>query len=308
MITPTKWLFSYTVLCYYLTMLRYIIKAMRPKQWIKNIFIFAGIVFDRQLGNMEALSTTIFGVILFSLLASAVYIINDISDIKSDRLHPTKKNRPIASGALPLGWAWAIGLLLFAIVFFFASQIAMTFLLICFIYAALNLAYSRWFKHVVILDVLILASFYVIRVVVGTTIISVERFSPWLYLATIFLALFLGVGKRRAEMINAQETGNNSRQVLELYTIEYLDQIIMIVLTSVILTYSLYTFSATNLPENHATMLTIPFVIYGVLRYLYLLQVEGHGETPEDLVLADRPFLINIGLWAISVLIIFYVF
>lgn len=289
-------------------MLRNIIKAMRPKQWVKNIFIFAGIVFDRKLGNFEALSATILGAILFSLLASAIYIVNDISDIKEDRLHPTKKNRPIASGELPLSWAWAIALILFAIVFVSAFQLSKTFLLVCGIYAVLNLVYSRWLKHIVILDVLILASFYVIRVVVGTTLISVERFSPWLYLATIFLALFLGVGKRRAEMINAQQTGSNSRKVLELYTLDFLDQIITIVLTSVILTYSLYTFSATNLPENHATMLTIPFVIYGVLRYLYLLQVKGHGETPEDLVLADRPFQINIALWAISILIIFYLF
>jgi 4-hydroxybenzoate polyprenyltransferase len=289
-------------------MQRHILKAMRPKQWVKNIFIFAGIVFDRKLGDPEAFSATILGAILFSLLASGVYIINDIGDIEADRLHPTKRKRAIASGDLPLRWAWAIGLILFAIVFLFAYRISLTFMFICGLYAILNLAYSRWLKHIVILDVLILASFYVIRVVVGTTIISVERFSPWLYLATIFLALFLGVGKRRAEMINAQQTGSNSRKVLELYTLEFLDQIITIVLTSVILTYSLYTFSATNLPENHATMLTIPFVIYGVFRYLYLLQVEGHGETPEDLVLADFPFLINIGLWAISVLIIFYVF
>jgi 4-hydroxybenzoate polyprenyltransferase len=289
-------------------MLRHIIKAMRPKQWVKNIFIFAGIVFDRKLGDFEALSATILGAILFSLLASAIYIVNDISDIEADRLHPTKKNRPIASGALPLRWAWAIALLLFVSVFIFAFQLSKAFLLVCGIYAILNLAYSRWIKHIVILDVLILASFYVIRVVVGTTLISVDRFSPWLYLATIFLALFLGVGKRRAEMINAQQSGSNSRKVLELYTLEFLDQIITIVLTSVILTYSLYTFSATNLPENHVTMLTIPFVIYGVLRYLYLLQVKGHGETPEDLVLADRPFQINIAFWAISILIIFYFF
>jgi 4-hydroxybenzoate polyprenyltransferase len=289
-------------------MLRHIIKAMRPKQWVKNIFIFAGIVFDRKLGDFEALSATILGAILFSLLASAIYIINDISDIEADRLHPTKKNRPIASGKLPLNWAWAIAILLFVIVFLSAFQLSKAFLLVCGIYAALNLAYSRWIKHIVILDVLILASFYVLRVVVGATLINVERFSPWLYLATIFLALFLGVGKRRAEMINAQQSGSNSRKVLELYTLAFLDQIITIVLTSVILTYSLYTFSATNLPENHVTMLTIPFVIYGVLRYLYLLQVKGHGETPEDLVLADRPFQINIVLWAISILIIFYYF
>ena len=287
-------------------MLRTVFKAMRPKQWVKNILIFAAVVFDRKLSNPEAFLATLQGAALFSLLASAIYIINDIFDLEADRQHPTKRNRPIASGDLPLGWAWGIALILFFGVFILAYQLSPTFLLVCAVYALLNLAYSRWFKHIVILDVLILASFYVIRVVVGVTIISVERFSPWLYLATIFLALFLGVGKRRAEFISAQQTGNNTRKVLELYTKDFLDQIIMIVLTSTNMTYSLYTASAPNLPENHITMLTIPFVIYGVFRYLYLLQVKGIGEAPENIVLADRPFQVNFALWAITILFIFY--
>lgn len=284
-----------------------LIKAMRPKQWVKNIFLFAGVVFDRKLGNFEMLGAAVQGAVLFSLLASAVYMVNDLGDIKADRHHPTKKNRPIASGDLPARWAWAVALVLFALVFFFAYRLSVEFLIICVIYASLNIAYSLWLKHLVILDVLILASFYVIRVVAGITVINVERFSPWLYLATVFLALFLGVGKRRAEIINAQ-SHPNTRKVLNFYTIDFLDQIIMIVLTSTIMTYSLYTFSAPNLPENHATMLTIPFVIYGVFRYLYLLQVKGHGEAPEDVVLNDKPFVINIFLWAVSILFIFYYF
>jgi 4-hydroxybenzoate polyprenyltransferase len=202
--------------------------------------------------------------------------------------------------------AWSLAFILLVGVFALAYRLSPMFLLVCAVYTLLNLAYSRWFKHIVILDVLILASFYVIRVVVGVTIIIVERFSPWLYLATIFLALFLGVGKRRAEYINAQETGNSSRRVLDLYTKGFLDQIIMIVLTSTIMTYSLYTSSAPNLPENHIAMLTIPFVIYGVFRYLYLLQVKGIGEAPENIVLADRPFQINFALWAVTILFIFY--
>ncbi|MEN8240743.1 MAG: decaprenyl-phosphate phosphoribosyltransferase [Chloroflexota bacterium] len=289
-------------------MLRTILKAMRPKQWVKNVLIFAGVVFDRKLSDPTALLATIEAAALFSLLASAVYLVNDISDLESDREHLTKKNRPIASGALPISLAWGVALVLFAVVFYFGYQLSSAFALICAVYAALNLMYSRWFKHMVILDVLILAGFYVIRVVVGLTVISVDRFSPWLYLATIFLALFMGVGKRRAELISAQQSGSNSRKVLELYTLDYLDQIIMIVLTSTIMTYSLYTFSAPNLPDNYATMLTIPFVIYGVFRYLYLLQVQQHGEAPEDIVLSDRPFQINLVLWAISILLIFYYF
>ena len=295
-------------MCYYLAMLRIIFKSLRPKQWAKNVLIFAGIVFDRKLGDPTALLATVEAAVLFSLLASAVYLLNDISDLESDRQHPTKKNRPIASGALPLALAWGIALVLFLVVFFFGYQLSPTFAIICVVYAVLNLVYSRWLKHLVILDVLVLAGFYVIRVIVGLTVISVDRFSPWLYLATIFLALFMGAGKRRAELISAQESGNNSRKVLVLYTKDYLDQIIMIVLTSTIMTYSLYTFSAPNLPENHVTMLTIPFVIYGVFRYLYLLQVQQHGEAPEEIVLSDRPFQVNMILWAASILLIFYYF
>jgi 4-hydroxybenzoate polyprenyltransferase len=287
-------------------MLRTILKAMRPKQWVKNILIFAAVVFDRKLGDPGAFLATLQAALLFSLLASAIYVLNDIFDLEADRQHPTKRERPIASGQLPVAWAWGIAGVLVIIVAIFAYRLSTGFLLVCALYAALNLAYSRWFKHLVILDVLILASFYVIRVVAGVTIISVERFSPWLYLATIFLALFLGVGKRRAEYITANKTGNSSRQVLSLYTQEFLDQIIIIVLTSTIMTYSLYTASAPNLPENHIAMLTIPFVIYGVFRYLYLLQVEGIGEAPEDIVMADRPFQINLLLWALAILFIFY--
>jgi magnesium-transporting ATPase (P-type) len=148
----------------------------------------------------------------------------------------------------------------------------------------------------------------VIRVAAGVTIIEVDRFSPWLYLSTTFLALFMGIGKRRAELVLAKETGNNHRKVLESYTLGYLDQLIIIVLSITILAYSLYTFSAPNLPENHAMMLTIPFVIYGIFRYLYLVQVEGRGEAPEEIFFNDRPFQATLILWAFSVLLIFYIF
>jgi 4-hydroxybenzoate polyprenyltransferase len=289
-------------------MLRNILKALRPKQWVKNILIFAGVVFDRKLGDPTSLFVTIEAAGLFSLLASAVYLLNDISDLESDREHPTKKNRPVASGALPIPLAWGIAISLLLVVLFFGYRLSPLYALTCVIYAVLNLAYSRWIKHIVILDVLILAGFYVIRVIIGLTVISVVRFSPWLFLATIFLALFMGVGKRRAELINAQQSGNSTRKVLEFYTLDYLDQIIMIVLTSTIMTYSLYSFFAPNLPENHVTMLTIPFVIYGVFRYLYLLRVQKHGEAPEEIVLSDRPFQINLLLWGAAILLIFYFF
>lgn len=281
---------------------------MRPKQWIKNILIFAALVFDRKIGVPPALLSTIGGAVLFSLIASAIYIINDIWDVEADRLHPTKNARPIASGALSIPVAWGVAAALLVISVPLAYLLSPYFALFCLIYILLNISYSYRLKHIAIIDVLVLASFYLIRVAAGVTIIQVERFSPWLYIATTFLALFLGIGKRRTELVNNNNGGNHTRKVLTGYTLEYLDQLIMIVLTCTIITYSLYTFSAPNLPGNHVTMLTIPFVIYGVFRYLYLIQIRGLGEAPEEIVYEDRPFQVNILLWGISVLLIFYFF
>ena len=289
-------------------MLKAFLKAMRPRQWIKNILIYAALVFDRQITNPPALVKTIAGAILFSLVASTVYLVNDLSDVESDRNHPTKSKRPIASGALPIPAARVGAVLLLLISLPLAYLISPAFLILCLGYFVLNISYSLWLKHIAILDVLFLSSFYVIRVVAGVTIISVERFSPWLYIATTFVALLMGIGKRRAELLNAQAEPRNTRKVLSSYTLSYLDNLLLIVLTITIITYSLYTFSAPNLPDNHITMLTIPFVIYGVFRYLYLLQVEGHGEAPEEIVLTDRPFQINMLIWGTSILLIFYLF
>ena len=289
-------------------MLIALIQAMRPRQWVKNVMIFAAVVFDRKIGYPAALLSTIAGAILFSFIASAIYLINDVADVDADRNHPTKKMRPIASGKLSIPTARLAAFVMLVVGLGLAYLLSPGFALTCLAYIALNISYSTWLKHIPIVDVLTLASFYVIRVVAGVTIISVERFSPWLYIATTFLALFLGISKRRTELINGQSAGAQTRKVLSSYTLAYLDQLIMIVLTITIVTYSLYTFSAPNLPDNHITMLTIPFVIYGVFRYLYLVQVEGHGEAPEEILLTDRPFQINIILWVVSILLIFYLF
>lgn len=289
-------------------MFKAVIKAMRPKQWLKNGLIFAALVFDRKIGYPAYLLDTILGAILFSLIASAIYIINDISDVESDRKHPIKRHRPVASGVLsiPVAWGVAVGLLVVGVGS--AFWLSKFFALLCTGYIILNLGYSYYLKHIPLIDVLVLASFYLIRVAAGVLIIQVTRFSPWIYTATIFLALFLGIGKRRTELLNNQTMENHSRKVLSGYTLAYLDQLLMIVLTCTIITYSLYTFSAPNLPDNHVTMLTIPFVIYGVFRYLYLLQIEGIGEAPEEIVFKDRPFQINMVLWGVSILLIFYIF
>lgn len=280
---------------------------MRPKQWVKSIFLFVALVFDRKLLHLDAFLRTLIGAVLFSLMASAVYIINDIADIESDRNHPKKRHRPIASGKLPTSTAWviAVGIMLASLTLAYLLEPA--FMVIGVLYLALNLSYSTWLKHIPLLDVLILASFYVLRVQAGVTLIEVKRFSPWLYVVTTLFALFIGFGKRRAELSLLSQEANQHRSVFEGYTIDLLDQLITIVSGTTIVAYSLYTFSAPNLPENHAMMLTIPFVLYGLFRYLYLLQM-GKGGAPEEIAYTDRPLQVSILLWSISILVIFYIF
>jgi len=280
---------------------------MRPKQWVKSIFLFVALVFDRKLLHLDAFLRTLIGAVLFSLMASAVYIINDIADIESDRNHPKKRHRPIASGKLPTSTAWVIGVGIMLASLTLAYLLEPAFMVIGVLYLALNLSYSTWLKHIPLLDVLILASFYVLRVQAGVTLIEVKRFSPWLYVVTTLFALFIGFGKRRAELSLLSQEANQHRSVFEGYTIDLLDQLITIVSGTTIVAYSLYTFSAPNLPENHAMMLTIPFVLYGLFRYLYLLQM-GKGGAPEEIAYTDRPLQVSILLWSISILVIFYIF
>jgi 4-hydroxybenzoate polyprenyltransferase len=181
------------------------------------------------------------------------------------------------------------------------------FAFITFLYLILNLVYSKWLKHVVLLDIILLASLYVIRVAAGVALIDVVRFSPWIYIFTTFLALLMGAGKRRAELSEIADGPNEQRRVLDGYTLSFLDQLITLASGVTIITYSMYTFSAPNVPENHAMMLTIPFLMYGIFRYQYMLQVKGTGSAPEELVLSDRPLQISIALWGLAVLVVFYI-
>ena len=288
-------------------MLLNLIKTMRPKQWAKNVFIFSALVFDRKLLVTDDFLRTLAGAALFSLIASAVYIFNDIADRESDLQHPTKKTRPIASGELSIGAAWTAGIILLVLSLPLAYLLSPWFLAICVIYFALNLSYSAKLKHIPLIDVLVLASFYLLRVIAGTALIEVERFSPWLYVVTSLFALFIGLGKRRAELVLQTNESGGIRPVLDGYSISLLDQLITIVSGTTIVAYSLYTFSATNLPDNHAMMLTIPFVLYGIFRYLYLIQT-GEGGAPEDIALSDRPLQAAILLWMLLILLVFYLY
>jgi 4-hydroxybenzoate polyprenyltransferase len=299
-------------------MLKSIVKTMRLRQWTKNAFVFAAIIFDRQLPSPKILfaegrlfpiiplQRELAGFLLFCLLSSTVYIINDIVDAEADRQHPTKKNRPIASGALPKSTALFAALLLLIITIPVSFYFSTGFGIISLVYFLTNLAYSNWLKHIPVLDVLVLASGFVLRVAAGVSLISVERFSPWLYVVTTVFALYLGFGKRRAELTLMTDRADSHRRVLNGYTLPFLDQLITIVSSTTIIAYSLYTFSAPNLPQNHTMMLTIPFVLYGIFRYLYLIQIKKAGGAPEDLLLTDHPLQITIILWGLSVLFIFY--
>jgi 4-hydroxybenzoate polyprenyltransferase len=287
-------------------MFKHLLKSMRPKQWTKNVAVFAALIFDRQLFQQDALFRTMAGFILFCLVSSSVYLFNDIMDIESDRKHPTKRNRPIAAGKLSITAALvsAIGLIILSLGFSF--QLSNSFGILTSVYFLINLAYSKWLKHIVIIDVLVIALGFVLRVASGVSLINVERFSPWLYVVTTLLALYIGFGKRRSELTSLNAGAGHHRRVLDGYSLSFLDQVITIVSSTTVIAYSFYTFSAPNLPADHSMMLTIPFVLYGIFRYLYLIQVQQVGGAPEELLLTDRPLQLTILCFGILVLIIFY--
>lgn len=296
-----------------IAILRGLIRTMRPKQWLtKNIFIFAAVVFDSKLfvpGPFfeRPLGRTLIGFVLLCLISSTIYIINDIADVAADRQHPRKKHRPIPAGRLPIPIAWgaaiAIGLLTLAASF----ALDATFGVIIVLYALLNLAYSFKLKHVVIVDVLIVSAGFVLRVAAGVPLVIVERFSPWLYMCMALLALFLGFAKRRQEIVLLNDGAINSRAILEEYNLEFLDGMLNVVMACTVIAYSLYTFLAEGLPPNHSMMLTIPFVLYGIFRYLYLVHVRGEIAPPDEVALKDRPLQFDLALWALCVIVILYV-
>jgi 4-hydroxybenzoate polyprenyltransferase len=289
-----------------LNMIKALIKAMRPRQWIKNFLIFAALVFDQQLTHIDPLLRTVVGFILLCLGSSTVYLINDLADLEQDRNHPIKRHRPIAAGELSVSAARIAAVTFFALSVGAGFALRSTYGVVLLGYMLLNLLYSFWLKHIPIIDVLVLATGFVLRVAAGVVLITVQRFSPWLYMCTTLLALFIGFGKRRAEMVLLADDANSHRRVLDGYTIPFLDQLMIIVSGTTIVAYSLYTFSAENLPDNNLMMLTIPFVLYGIFRYLHLVNVENAGGAPEEIVLTDWPLLVTFILWGLTAVAILY--
>jgi 4-hydroxybenzoate polyprenyltransferase len=284
---------------------RSLIKSLRPRQWTKNIFVLAALVFDNKLFQWQPLIASLIGVGVLCLLASAVYLINDSADVEADRQHPIKRHRPIARGDIAVPVALGIAFLLVVVGLGMAFALNVGFGLIGLAYFALTTLYSFKLKHIVVLDVIVLATGFVLRVAAGTVLVNAVRFSPWLLVCMSLLALLMGFGKRRQELMNLGG-GSGTRAILREYNVPLLDQILSIVTGALIVSYMFYTFSAPQLPANHSMMLTIPFVLYGLFRYLYLVHVRNEGAAPDELALKDRPLQIAFILWAIAVIAILY--
>lgn len=287
-------------------MLVALIKTLRPAQWTKNGAIFVPLVFDEKLFQSEPLSRTLIGFVMFCLISGAVYLINDLVDIERDRQHPTKRHRPLPSGQLSKSVAVFAAILIPAVVLPLSFVLDIALGLILTGYLALQIAYSFGLKNVVIIDVMAIAAGFVLRVAAGVPLVQAERFSPWLYLFTTLGALFLALGKRRQEMALLKSQASNARAILDHYSLPYVDEMMAVVTAGTVMTYALYTFSAPNLPANHTMMLTIPFVIYGIFRYLYVIHIQGNGGAPDEVLLTDRPLQVAVGLFGIAVVVILY--
>jgi len=281
-----------------------IIKSMRPKQWTKNFFVFAGLLFtlDRPHPTSDYVKV-ILAFALFCILSGVVYLVNDIRDIEGDRKHPLKSKRPIASGKLSRTAAWISAYTLVLIALAGSVLLDRVFAEVAFAYAALLTAYSVFLKDIVILDVMTIATGFVLRAVAGAAVIHVA-ISPWLLMCTILLALFLGLAKRRGELVQIESGVPNHRASLAHYSLPLVDQFIGITAGSTIIAYALYTFFSKTGEAHPYMMATMPFVIYGIFRYLLLIHQNAGCESPELLVLADKPLLIDIGLWAVACVLV----
>lgn len=283
-----------------------LLEALRPKQWVKNILLLIGLAFALRLGDPIAVSRAAAAFVVFCALASAGYLFNDLADVEQDRQHPRKRQRPLASGRVSPAQSIALGLALLVGALAIAFALGPRFTIVVLGYIALTIAYNGWLKHIVLLDAFALASFYLIRAVAGAVAIDVP-ISPWLYLCIGLGALFLGLAKRRHELLLLGPEAASHRRILREYTPGLAEQLITIVTASLIMAYSLYTFSAENLPKNQSMMLTIPIVVYGVLRYLYLMHRREAGGSPEETLLRDLPLLITVlALGGVSVLVLYW--
>jgi 4-hydroxybenzoate polyprenyltransferase len=268
--------------------------ALRPRQWSKNLLLFAGLLFAAKLGDVTRWLEALLAFVVYCAASSAAYLVNDVRDAPHDREHPIKRLRPVASGELPL--RAALGLAAVLVVVAFGGAAALGWGSVAFLAAFLVLqgAYTGGLKHVVLIDVLTIAGLFVIRAAAGAEAVDV-RISPWLLICTGLLALFLALAKRRAELVLVGAEETPGRPVLEGYSLALVDQLVSVVAASTVIAYSLYTFTAR---DSKAMMATVPFVVYGVFRYLLLLHRRDLGEEPENVLLTDVPLLLTIAAWA----------
>jgi 4-hydroxybenzoate polyprenyltransferase len=280
-----------------------LIKCLRPKQWTKNALLFAGYVFTIPLGHSTddfVRAAAAFAV--FCGVSGACYIVNDVLDVERDRRHPRKCKRPIASGAVPVSVALVFAVLVAAASIWGGIRLSIGFGALAIGYLVLSLSYSLVLKHVVIVDLLALAGGFVIRAVAGAVVIDV-KISPWLLLCTTLLALFLGFAKRRSELMTLENGGQDHRKTLSEYSAPMLDQMLSVTASTTLMAYCLYTFTG-NTGEHHPMMMiTIPFVVYGLFRYLFLIQTKNAGGSPELVLLEDKPMLLNVLLYVVAAVI-----
>jgi len=287
--------------------LAYILESLRPQQWLKNFFIFAPLIFSQNVTDPVLFKRSLLAFAIFCLLSGSLYILNDLKDMEEDKLHPIKSKRPIASDKLKKDHAIIAFVVVSVISFLLCLLLNMNFFYIALFYYILQISYSFRLKHVVILDVFIVATGFFIRVIAGGLAIEVY-ISPWLLICTALLALFLAMSKRRHEIILLEQDAENHRPILREYTPYLLDQMIAVVTASTVIAYCLYTISEETVTKFGTTKLlfTVPFVLYGIFRYLYLIHQKSEGGTPEVLILKDKPLLLDIVLWIVCASIIIY--
>jgi 4-hydroxybenzoate polyprenyltransferase len=282
------------------------LRLARPRQWTKNLLLFAALLFSGRFRELGATIQAVAGFVVFTLLAASVYAFNDLRDAAEDRLHVVKKHRPVASGRVKPGEAACLALFWGAAGLGLSLGLGLRFAALALGYLVLSMLYSQWTKHQVILDVLSLAAGFVLRAAAGAVAVDV-RISEWLLVCTTLLALFLGLAKRRAELTQVGE-GRSRRRILEHYSLGLLDQMIAVVASATVVAYMLYAVSDRNAIHGPWMMLTVPFVLYGIFRYLYLAHQKGEGAAPEQVLLGDRPLQMAVALWiATSIAILAFV-
>ncbi|MBI3786682.1 MAG: decaprenyl-phosphate phosphoribosyltransferase [Ignavibacteriales bacterium] len=284
------------------------VRLLRVPQWIKNFFLFAPLIFSKHLFESSYFWTTAVAFFVFCFISSSVYIINDIADRGADKLHPTKRNRPIPAGKISVAQAIAVALLLIAVSAVLSKGLSVKFLFVAILYFVLNLAYSFFLKRVILLDVFIIAAGFMLRVLAGAFAIDVQV-SHWLVLCTLFVSVFLAISKRRGEMLLVQNTeGYEGRAVLRDYDVVFIDQMMTIAAAGMAISYALYTVAdrTVSIFGTENLIFTTVFVLFGIFRYLYLVRVKRTDDNPTHLLITDAAMMVNVAAWFMTCVVIIY--